>query len=836
MHTNLEELISSHKSKKETFKALKGYLKEYKNSLGSTPINSASIFLYKHTKMIDHFITFLYKISARECFLNFLPLSSNIPLTVVALGSYGREELCIYSDIDIMIVYKDIKGYNTTPLIEGILYGSWDSGLKLGHRVHEISELQEAARSDITIKSAMIEGRYICGSKPLWFEVENEIVKIRKESKKEFIKDKIDEYERRHKKNPLALEPNIKECSGGLRDANTLFWILNTMYNINSLKEAVGIVYDERSYREFKQAYEFIQKTRIALHQIKGKKNDTLSFELIPELAKATNIERKSDKMAQFAFSKKLLESLNGVESFCQIAICKASKSFFATKSIKELRSKRDEKGIYIIEDKAYRAFNKKPLKAKEVVDIFIDLPDKDIKLGASLLELVKNCKVPRVQDRELYKRFAQIMSRENSYEILKLFFRGELLQILLPPFKKILNLPQFDGYHHYPVDIHTINNIKMLENIQNQEVRDIYEGFSKKEKLLLRFLLLFHDIGKGRVQDHHRLGRNIWIKYAKNYGFTQNEIKLGAKLILCHTLMSKTAQGEDIYNENRILLFASKIEDKKSLEFLYVMTHCDMRAVGENVLNHFIEKLLHDLFLNTISALENRGLIDETKQRIKKEEIIKKSEAFNSLEPKLQKKLLELDVNMLFIKHKSNEIVEMVKRAQNIQTYSYDITHNSLLIIEIYKKTALNLGYLLGKLSYLNIASMDVFRLQDGVKYFKIEFHEKAEDDDVMMMHQLIEDSFDMSKEVSLNKPTIKKRDITLNQNHSRTLAEVKVKAKDQKGLLAYIATVFDSLNIEIVSAKVHTQKGVANDLFLIEKNGSFWNNKEKVITKITG
>jgi [protein-PII] uridylyltransferase len=836
MHTTLEELISSHKSRSETFKALKGYLKEYQSSLGDIPIGSASSFLYKHTKTIDHFITFLYKIAARESFLNFLPLSSNIPVTVVALGSYGREELCIYSDIDIMIVYKDIKGYNTTPLIEGILYGSWDSGLKLGHRVHEIKELQEAAKSDITIKSAMIEGRYICGSKPLWFEVENEIVKIRKESKKEFIKDKIDEHEKRHKKNPLSLEPNIKECSGGIRDANTLFWILNTMYNINSLKEAVGVVYDEKSYREFKQAYEFIQKTRIALHQIKGKKNDTLSFELIPELARLTHIERKSEKMAQFAFSKKLLESLNKVESFCEIAICKASKSFFATKSIKDLRDKRDKKGTYIVEDEAFRAFSTKSLKAKDILDILIALPDRDISLGASFLELIKNSKTGRVQDGELYKKFTQIVSRNHSYEMLKLFFRGEILQILLPPFKKILNLPQFDGYHHYPVDIHTINTIHMLEHIKNREVQTLYESFSKKERVLLKFLLLFHDIGKGRAQDHHRLGRNIWIKYAKNYGFTQAEIKLGAKLILHHTLMSRTAQGEDIYNENRILLFASKIEDRKTLEFLYVMTYSDMKAVGENVLNHFVEKLLHDLYKNTVSALENRGLIDETKQRLKKEEIIKKSEAFSKLDAKLQKKLLKLDVNMLFLKHKSNEIVEMVKRAESIEKYSYDISNDNLLTIEIYKNSALNLGYLLGKLSYLNIASMDVFRLQDKVKYFKIEFHEKAEEDDIMMMHHLIDDSFDMSREVSLNKPIIKKRDVTLNESHSRTLAEVKVRAKDQKGLLAYIATVFDSLGIEIVSAKIHTQKGVANDLFLIEKNGNFWNNKEKVITKILG
>lgn len=827
---HLEELIYQKYSRNDIYKELKRYLKEYKNSLETSESMSAASFLYKHTKTIDDFITLIYKLTLRDAFENFLPLSSQVPLTVCALGSYGREELCIYSDIDIMICYKELKGYNIKPIIEEILYASWDIGLKLGHRVHTISELQGAANEDITIKSAMIESRFICGSRPLWFEIENELNKIRKKDRKEFINAKIEELNARRHKYTLSFEPNIKEGRGGLRDANTLFWILNSIYGIKSLKDAPTSLINEDDYKEFKQSFELLQKVRVILHKISGKKNDILSFDLILPVAKALMPQKGSDRKLEFEFFKKVLEAQFVCERFCSFTIAKSVRSLFVSCSFAEVKKARICEGVYIIKEKIFATFNAKQKSIKEILDILIKY--QNATYDVSFLELARKAKLPKVCEKELFLKFKKILQGQRCYEAVMLLYKSSLLTFFIPPFKSILFLPQFDLYHKYPVDVHTIRTLYVLENIDDPFIKSIYEGFSQRDRVLLKLMLLFHDIGKGRQKDHSILGRSIWQKYALKFGIEDGEIV--AKLILYHTSMSHVAQREDIYNENRVLHFASNLKDKRSLDFLTVLTYCDTGSVGNGTLNKHSLALLSALYKNTVALFENKMLLSEAAQRIKKEQILKKNPAFTELDEGLQKKIFNIETNMIFQKEKSDEIIKIAKDAHSIKDFSFSIETSPLLKIEIYRKIPLNLGYLLGKLSYLNIASMDIYKLYEGVKYFRIDFYEGVEDDDLPILGELIKDSFDMDKKAVVKKPTITKRDISVNLSHSPSLAEIKIDVPDQKGLLAHIASVFDRLGIEIVSAKVDTLKGRAKDMFLIEKNANFWNNKEKVITSI--
>lgn len=826
---NLEELIYQKKSKTEIFKELKKHLKEYKLSL-TAPSSSAASFLYKHTKKIDEFITLLYKLALRDAFEQFMPLSSQIPLTVCALGSYGREELCVYSDIDIMLCYKEIKGYNIKPIIEAILYASWDLDLKLGHRVHEVSELQQAAEEDITIKSAMIESRFICGSKHLWFEIENELNKIRKHKKKAYILEKIDELEKRYEKHPISFEPNIKESRGGLRDANTLFWILNVKYGIKSLKDAPKGLFEEHEYREFKLAFEFLQKVRVVLHQLEGKKSDVLSFANIVPAAKKLSLSKGSEQKIQFDFFKRVLEAFFTIERFCRIAISKTGRNLFVKHGFVVVKAARVRKNIFLVEGKLYAKFNIQPIALCEILEIMAAHPG--VKYGDSFLEAAKNSKNLKTLDERPIKLFRSILENDRCYDSLMLLYKASKLHILLPPFKKILFLPQFDLYHQYPVDIHTLRTLYFLENIENNEVRAVYESLPPQDKLLVKFTLLFHDIGKGRMQEHALLGKTIWQKYAPKYGI--EDIETGSRLILHHVAMSYTAQREDIYNENTLSYFASILKDKRSLDLLLVLTYCDINGVGRNILNQHTMGLLLTLYKNSIDLFENKELLNEAEQRAKKEKLIKRNPKFEQLSFDAKKKVFKIDTNMIYQKEKSDQIIQITERAIACKDFSFFITNGELLKLEIYRKIPLNLGYLLGKLSHLNIASMDIYKLFDGVKYFKIEFIEHIEKEDEFLLAQLIEDSFDMEKKANIKKPALKKRHIAIKENHSRTLARIDIEAKDQKGLLAYFGTVFDRLGLEIVSTKIHTTKGVAKDMFLIEKNGNFWNNKEKIITSL--
>ena len=172
----IEELMSENADDFKISKLIKEHIKEYLNSLDDIfTQNQGKDFLVKHTKKIDQFLILIYKYSLRKFFGDYLPFANHIPITLTAMGSYGREELCVYSDIDLMIVYKDIEGYNLEPIIESMLYLAWDAGLKLGHRVHKVDELFDASNSDLTIKTAMLESRYLCGSNFLWMEIGKEL-------------------------------------------------------------------------------------------------------------------------------------------------------------------------------------------------------------------------------------------------------------------------------------------------------------------------------------------------------------------------------------------------------------------------------------------------------------------------------------------------------------------------------------------------------------------------------------------------------------------------------------------------------------------------------------
>jgi len=261
----LKELIYSSNDDFKISKAIKTSIKEY---LEHIKIEGGKDFFVKHTKKMDEFITLIYKYIIKKNFENFAPSFNSIPIALIALGSYGREQLSIYSDIDIMIVYKDIKGYSLKNIIETFITMLWDLGLKIGHRVHEIDDLTKASRGDITIKTAMLESRFITGSKFLWFQTQNVLNKIRHENKKEYILAKFNEMKQRHQKHPISMEPNIKEGFGGIRDSNTLLWINKVIFNYPNNSYLIPKYANEEEYKEYRTSLEFLFKTRVFLHLV----------------------------------------------------------------------------------------------------------------------------------------------------------------------------------------------------------------------------------------------------------------------------------------------------------------------------------------------------------------------------------------------------------------------------------------------------------------------------------------------------------------------------------------------------------------------------------------
>ena len=397
------------------------------------------------------------------------------------------------------------------------------------------------------------------------------------------------------------------------------------------------------------------------------------------------------------------------------------------------------------------------------------------------------------------------------------------------------MHLPQFDGYHHYPVDIHSIECVNALENIKEDFIQKLHDKLSSDEKMILKIVTLFHDTGKGRKQDHSEVGAKVIAPFMKRLGIKEELIKRSVILVKHHILMSSVAFKENIHNEKTLYKFMSKIEDAKNLDLLYILTYADITGVGGDTFNSFNSTLLLDLYKNALEIAQNSERITDAKKRLIIENRVKKNEDFKQLTKLQQKKIITIESNLFFFKHTANEIIEISKTARGIKEYDFTLKNKNSLTIEIFRKIPINIGYLLSKLAPLNIANMEIFTLFDGVKYFRIDFIKNVTGNELVEVEETIDASFDMSKEVVLRDIKIKDEEINIDCDHSLAHAEISVHTANQKGLLSYIMHIFEELNINIITAKIHSSKYKVKDSFLIEKQNEICNNSEIIRSMLT-
>ncbi|MEA3373258.1 MAG: HD domain-containing protein [Campylobacterota bacterium] len=829
--TQIEDLIEHNASDFEISKLFKNYLIEYKKSLPKLFESSqGKDFLVTHTKTIDTILTQMYKVVLRRTFGNYLPMRGSIPIALIALGSYGREQLSIHSDIDLMIVYEPCEGYNTNTIIEKLLYLIWDTGMKLGHRVHEVEDIYRASQEDITIRTAFIESRLIYGSPFAWHASQRQFNKIRHDDPKGFILAKIEEAHTRRKKHPWSMQPNIKENVGGLRDSHLLFWIATTIYGNSNLKDLSGRLFSDEAYRDYRIALELLFRVRNALHLITDRQEDQLLFELMPAVAKMLGFPSERKMVA------KILEAQWRINSFAQIFIKKIVRRYFSEPGmIASYRQARIAPGIYAIDGRLYATYSHKPKPINTLLELLIGMEDIKWRFDPSFLSQFTYASIKHPLPVKTYTLMRKLFERKQLYPYLSLFYDAGILHHLIPAFKKVLHLPQFDGYHHYPVDLHSIKCIKALESIDEPFVRELYENLLPKDKLLLKVAVLLHDTGKGRKQDHSEVGLKLIIAYAKRLKWPAEMQERAGLLVRHHILMSDVAQREDIHNEKTLYKFMSNIKTKENLTLLYILTYADINGVGPGTYNSFTSRLLRELYDASMAIVDQSDRITDATKRLKVERRIKKLEEFSTLPRILKKRILGVESNLFYFKHTPEEILSIAKYAKEVKEYDFRLSTESGLTIEIFRRIPLNLGYLLGKLSYLDVASMEIFTLFDEIKYFKIDFYHLPDHDSLEHIETIVDEAFDMEQQITLNKPDIRPEEITIDCEHSKTYAALNIYTANQRGLLAYIAKRLDEHDINIATAKIHSTKTRARDHFLIEKSAKLCDNTQNIIVLLT-
>jgi [protein-PII] uridylyltransferase len=608
------------------------------------------------------------------------------------------------------------------------------------------------------------------------------------------------------------MEPNIKDGFGGIRDANTLFWINKVIFNYPNNSYLVPKFANEEEFKEYRNSLEFLFKVRVFLHLVAKKKIDKVLIEYQREIALKLGFTDSVRLKAERKFIKELLKALWTINRFTHITIKKLIKPFLYKYSFKEITKKRISKNFYICENKIYTTLNNN-LSFSKNFNLLINSQFGDYDI--SLVNYFQNIK----KISKLHKK--NLFYKENLYPLLKAFYHANTIEKLIYPFEKVKYLAQFDGYHQYPVDIHSLLTLKEIEDLKE------FKELNTTDKVILRFSAIFHDLGKGRIGDHSIISAKIAKEFAQEINFPESDIIY--KLVKHHTLMSNISQREDIHNDKTILSFAEIVENKRFLKLLLLLTIADMKAVGNNVFNSFKESLLKTLYYNTLEALENKDLINEISLRKRKEKLLISKEEFKQFKKSFQKQVLSSPSNQLFLQNSVNEILEILKWIENVKEYKYRFENEKYFKIHIAKKNHLNfsLGWFIDKIP-LELTHLSIYKIGD-IKYFKIEFLEKINPYDLPIIEGYIKKAFE-EKLKTKHKVKFKESELEINCNHSQNYASLKIKTEDKKGIVSTIITILDNLELSVEDDKITSQKNIARDLFIISKENNLCNKIEKI------
>ena len=539
-------------------------------------------------------------------------------LAVLAVGGYGRAEMAPHSDVDIAFITPMKMSAWCEQVIEAMLYLMWDLGLKVGHSSRSIADTMRMAKEDLTIRTALLESRFIWGDQDVYEELRGKFWNdVARGNEGEFLKQKLAERNTRHKRmgdSRYVVEPNVKEGKGGLRDLQTLYWIGKFKHRVESAAELVDVgLFTRAEYRSFRRAEGFLLAVRCHMHVLTDRAEDRLTFDLQRSVAERMNFADRPGKSAverfmQYYFMQaKRVGSLTGVflsHLDQETAKKSALSGFFAG-----LKSKPRFLKNYLVESGRLKApsdtwFKDDPVRLIEVFQIAeaegMEVHPETMRQAGRDTKLIDRAvrKDPRAN-----ALFLELLGGRNDPETaLRWMNEAGVFGRFVPDFGRVNAQMQFDMYHHYTVDEHTIRAIGLLSQIERGLLEDDHPRATKQihriaSRRALFVAVLLHDIAKGRGGDHSVLGADVAKKLCPRFGLDAKETELVSWLVLQHLLMSSTAQKRDLTDPKTIEDFVAEVKTVDRLRNLAILTAVDIRAVGPGTWNSWKGQLLGELY-----------------------------------------------------------------------------------------------------------------------------------------------------------------------------------------------------------------------------------------------
>ena len=542
-------------------------------------------------------------------------------LALIATGGYGREELHPYSDIDLLIIFDESKLDQYKSELESFSTFLWDIGLKPGLSVRTISDCVEQSKLDITVITNLMEARLITGSDAFFADMQNKISINHLWSPAEFFHEKVAEQEKRHLKfgnTAYNLEPDVKEGPGGLRDIQTIQWVTQRYFGSNSLGELVNHAFLTKSeYRTLIKGQRFLWKVRFELHLLAKRPENRLLFDYQKNLALAFGFEDGENNLAVESFMQQYYRTVMDLERTNELILQIFNEAL-------------ENKVMDVVPiNESFRVINNyievtHPDTFKQdstaLLDIILQLQKhNDIKgVRSATIRLIRESlhliddefrSNPRAQ-----RLFLDIIRQPHGItHQFRRMNRYGLLAAYIPAFNDIIGRMQYDLFHAYTVDQHTLFIVRNLRRFALEKHKDelphCFEVFQIIQKPELLYLAgLFHDIAKGRGGNHAELGMHDAIEFCQQHGYNAYDTKLVGWLVQNHLIMSMTAQRKDINDPAVVRKFASKIGSLEYLDYLYLLTVADIRATNPTLWNDWKGSLLKELYNNTQQLLR-RGL-----------------------------------------------------------------------------------------------------------------------------------------------------------------------------------------------------------------------------------
>ena len=574
-----------------------------------------------HAYLIDQLIRVIHDGAATHLYPAANPTKSE-KLCILAVGGYGRGELAPYSDIDLLFLHDYKISARVEQVVEEILYTLWDMGLKVGHATRSVDDCMRQAKADITIKTAMLEARYVWGEKGLFNSFLRAFNKeVQSGTGAAFLEAKLAERDARHERmgdSRYVLEPNIKDGKGGLRDLHTLYWAAKYLYQVQDISELVERkILTKAEATRFAKAQQYLWTLRCHLHYLTDRPEERLTFDIQPELARRMGYTDHAGTSGVERFMKHYFLIAKDVGDLTRI-FCAA---FEAQHQKKPLFSLSKLLGASEVAGFAHESgrlnelgrghFKNKPV---DMLRIFKVAHENRMAIHPDALKsITRNLKYVNKEFRDDPDGNAVFMdiltSKINPEVTLRHMNECGLFGKFIPDFGRVVAQMQYDMYHVYTVDEHTIRAIRYLERIDaGRHVEDMPISSKVIKEVVSRRALyvavLMHDIAKGRGGDHSELGAEVALKLGPRLGLTDEETETVSWLVRYHLAMSHNAFKRDVNDPKTISDFAELVQSPERLKLLLLLTVVDIRAVGPGRWNAWKAGLLRDLYNVTMERL----------------------------------------------------------------------------------------------------------------------------------------------------------------------------------------------------------------------------------------